>query len=111
MDNTRRKRSSREGTKARYVESWKVLFSWHNMCSYAGRICGSVTTSGDERYDHSFSGFATKESAIYKRILLKEWKLDKWIGIVKSRDKEDLDRELQRDLRSRVCSLEDGKKT
>lgn len=57
------------------------------------------------------SGIARMESALYKRILPMEKKLDGWIEAAWSKDEEDKqDREFQRDLKARVCNLEEEEK-
>lgn len=69
--------------------------------------------SSDEETEQNraFSGFASRETTIYKRMLMLERKLDKWIGMIKNREMEESQNwEFHRDLKARVRGLEEREK-
>lgn len=66
----------------------------------------SEDESADDRYGPGFSGFASKESTLYIRILFKERILDRRIETIKSKNEEDRqNRKFQRHLRVRLSNL------
>ncbi|XP_050703013.1 trichohyalin-like [Eriocheir sinensis] len=90
---------------------------WITPRSRRGRAGGGDNNSGEEsEYEAGgtsaeFSGFARNETTLYKRVLLMERKLDKWISMVKRRDEEEeQNRVFHSDLRNRIKRLEQNEK-